>query len=141
MPLRVLAFLSVLTGMISMPVRAEIVVIVNQENAVASLKREQVVDLFMGRDLNFPDGSPASPIDQSLDSRIRADYYQAMVGKTVAQVNAYWARLVFTGRATPPRVMRSMEAILKTVRENRDAIAYIDSEHLDAKVKVVFRVK
>ena len=63
-----------------------------------------------------------------------------MVGKSLSQVNAYWARLLFTGRASPPRSLPSPAAILQSVRENKDAIAYIDSRDLDQSVKVVFRL-
>lgn len=120
---------------------AETVVIVNPGNPVASLSREQVVDIYMGRQLNFPNGSSALPIDLPPDTAQRAGFYQRLVGRSVAQINAYWARLLFTGRATPPRVLGSVAAVLKSVRENRDAIAYVSSDDLDGKVKVAYRFK
>ncbi|MEI6207446.1 MAG: hypothetical protein WCP20_11735 [Desulfuromonadales bacterium] len=122
-------------------VTAETVIIVHPDNPVTSLNREQVVDIYMGRKLNFPGGNTALPIDLPPDSEVRSDFYRKLVDKSIAQINAYWARLLFTGRATPPRVLSSDTSILKSVRENRDAIAYIASENLDAKVKVVYRLK
>jgi len=128
-------------AVLALTARAETVVIVNPANPVAELKREQVIDLFMGGQINFPDGNPALPIDHLPDSATRQGYYHALTGKTVAQINAYWARLMFTGRASPPRVLRTPDAVLKAVMENRDAIAYIDDAVLNGKVKVVFRLK
>ena len=123
------------------PVLAELVVIVHPDNPVSSLTRNQLVDIYMGRDMNFPNGRQTLPIDLDPDSPYRAVFYQALVGKTVNQVNAYWARLLFTGRATPPRVLSGAENVLKVVSENKDAIAYIDTEHLNDEVKVVYKIK
>jgi hypothetical protein len=123
------------------PARAETVVIVNPGNPVASLSRDQVVDIYLGRQLNFSNGNTALPIDLPPDAALRSGFYRGLVGKSVAQINAYWARLLFTGRATPPRVLSGVPAILKSVRENRDAIAYVNSDDVDGKVKIVFRLK
>jgi ABC-type phosphate transport system substrate-binding protein len=120
---------------------AETVVIVHPDNPVASLSREQVVDIYTGRKVNFPDGNPALPIDLPPDSEVRAAFYRKLVDKSVAQINAYWARLLFTGRATPPRILPNNSSVLKSVRSNRDAIAYIDSKDLDSKTKVVYRLR
>lgn len=122
-------------------VMADTVVVVNPENPILSLTREQVVDIYMGRRLYFPDGNAAQPIDHPSDSRLRADFYRKLVDRSIPQINAYWARLQFTGRATPPGVMDSAGSVLKTVRQKREAIAYLESSEVDGKVKIVYRLK
>ena len=124
--------------------QAELLVIVHPSNPVGDLKRHQVVDIYMGRRLSFADGRLAFPVDQAPDSPARQAFYQRLIGKTVAQVNAYWARLLFTGRATPPRVLPSPTAVLRAVQENPQAIAYIEARYLEtAEVppKIVYRVE
>lgn len=118
---------------------AEIVVIVNNDNPTEQLSRSEVIDLYMGRNTSFPDNSPAAPLDQAIRSEIRFQFYEQLVGKNVAEVNAYWARLLFTGRATPPRPMESSDKILQFVQDNKNAIAYLDSMNVNTKVKVVYR--
>lgn len=137
---RRLIVFSLLALWLSAPSASEILVVVNPDNPVDTLTRDQVVDLYMGRRTNFPDGVPALPIDLDADSPLRAAYYQRLVGKTVAQVNAYWARLLFTGRMTPPRILPDQAAVIDVVHENRGAIGYIDSQDLDGRVKVVFQL-
>lgn len=122
------------------PVAAEVVVIVHPGNPVNQLSREQVVDLYMGRQTQFPDGRHAMPLDQAPESSIREEFYQKLVDKSVAQINSFWARLFFSGRATPPRVLPDAAAILSMVAKNPDAIAYIDSKNLDGRHKIVFRL-
>ncbi len=116
---------------------AELVVIVNSDCSVSHMDKNEVVDLYMGRYVAFPNGVSALPIDQPGDSKIREEFYALLTGKTVAQVNAYWARLIFSGRATPPRVMLNVEETLRVVRENKDAIAYLNREDIDETVKVI----
>jgi len=95
----------------------------------------------MGRFTNFPNGRIALPIDQAPDSQTRSDYYRLLVGKSVPQVNAYWARLLFTGRATPPRPLDSATKVIEAVGNNRDAIAYINEQECSDSVKIVYRLE
>lgn len=118
---------------------ADIVVITHPQSAVTSLTREQVVDIYMGRSSTFPNGRPAIAFDMKSDQPIRTTFYQKLVGKSVAQINAYWARLLFTGSATPPMALKDSAMMLHMVQENRDAIGYIDSAEATGKLNVVFR--
>jgi ABC-type phosphate transport system substrate-binding protein len=142
--MRRLSFFILFLLLLNLPVSAaysEILVIVHRSNDIETMTRRQLVDLYMGRNMNFPNGKPAFPLDQASDSQMRADFYQILVNKSLAQVNAYWARLLFTGRSTPPRPLSDNSAVLKAVRENPNAIGYIDSAELDDTVKVVARVR
>lgn len=121
-------------------VYAEIVIVANLKNSTEALSARQLLDIYMGRYQSFPNGEPAFPLDLLPDSPLRVDFYQKLTNKSVAEVNAYWARLLFTGRATPPRVMSDSLTVLKAVRENLGAIGYIDSTHIDGTVKVIARV-
>jgi ABC-type phosphate transport system substrate-binding protein len=120
--------------------KADIVVIVNKENSSTSLTTEQLVDIYMGRQRYFPNGDLALRIDQDPNSEIRSDFYQKLINKSIAEVNAYWARLLFTGQATPPNVLENTQSILKAVRDNPGAVAYIDSKDVDDTVKVIGNV-
>jgi ABC-type phosphate transport system substrate-binding protein len=119
----------------------EIVVIVNSESNVMTLSKRELIDLYMGKSLTFPNGLKTVTLDHNLESELRKQFYQLLVNKSVAQVNAYWARLLFTGRAKPPTEIASSEQVKLFVRENINAIGYIDSGLLDSSVKEVFRVE
>ncbi len=60
-----------------------------------------------------------------------------MVGKSRTQINAYWARLVFTGKGDLPKVLTSDSDIVSTVSVNQGAISYVDSSSVTDKVKVI----
>jgi len=130
----------IMTGLLSWQAQAELVVVVHPKNPADSLSRREVVDLYMGRTQYFSDGSLVIRLDQRPDSGEREEFYRDLVNKSVAEVNAYWARLLFTGRASPPQVVGDSEAVLKAVRHNTNAIGYMDSADVDASVKVVAHV-
>lgn len=125
-----------------MPVSAvaDIVVIVNSNNDITELTRRQVVDLYMGRTSFFPNGKKLQRYDQPINSTVRADFYFRMTQKPIAAINAYWARLLFTGRAAPPRVVSDHLEILEIIEKNPDAIGYLKEEHLNDRVTVVLKL-
>lgn len=125
----------------STAVSEEILIVINSENETRELSRQELVDLYMGRSQEFPNGNFVIRVDQLPSSDIREAFYQGLVGKSTAEVNAYWARLLFTGRASPPVVVADDDVTLKMVRENRNAIGYIYASQLDDSVKVVMRVE
>ncbi|OUS28548.1 hypothetical protein A9Q99_12935 [Gammaproteobacteria bacterium 45_16_T64] len=127
-------------ALLASPSQAGVVVIVNAENTASDFSQRQLVDLYMGRNLYFPNGQLALRLDQSPSSEIRRTFYESLVGKSVAQVNAYWARLLFTGRASPPQVIRTSKGLLQAIKNNPNAVGYIDEKELEDGVKVIARV-
>jgi ABC-type phosphate transport system substrate-binding protein len=120
--------------------RADIVVVVNSASELTELTQQQVIDIYMGRMQTVTNGGRVVPYDQPLDSEIRAAFYQHLTGKSVASVNAYWARLLFTGRAAPPKQVSDNMSIMNILAENLNAIGYIDEKDLDDRVSVVFKM-
>ncbi len=133
--------LSVLLVLLASMARAEIVVVVNKDSKISELTQKEVIDIYMGRRQSFPDGSPAFPLDQAGQSEIRENFYKALVNKSPAQINAYWARLLFTGRASPPRIMNDSMVLLEAIEQNPAAIGYVDSSMLNDRVRAVAYVE
>lgn len=133
--MRLLLLLSLL---LPLPVLAGgMLVIVHASNPLTTLNQKQVVDLFMGRVSSFPGGAPARAYDWDAGIPVRERFYQSLTGKNEAQVDAYWATLVFAGRMSPPKQFPSAEAIIAAVAKDPSAIAYVPAQTLNAKVKVV----
>jgi ABC-type phosphate transport system substrate-binding protein len=115
----------------ALPASAEIVVIVNKDNPASRMFSEQASQFFLGKSAMF------TPIDQAEGSKIRADFYQKVADKDPAQVKAIWSKLVFTGKATPPKEFKSNAEVKKAVAEDPKAIGYIDKSAVDDSVKVI----
>ena len=114
-----------------LPASAEIVVIVNKENPATRMFSEQASQFFLGKSAMF------TPIDQGEGSKIRTDFYQKIADKDPAQVKAIWSKLVFTGKATPPKEFKSNAEVKKAVADDPKAIGYIDKSAVDDTVKVI----
>ncbi|RZA00844.1 MAG: hypothetical protein EOO68_10855 [Moraxellaceae bacterium] len=123
----------------SAPAWADLVLIVNAQNPVDTLERKQVVDIFMGRSTAFPNQKPAQALDIG-NSELRTNFYKTLTGKSVAQVDAYWATLVFAGRMSPPEKLANETAIINAVSNNPAAIGYVNRQTLPATVKVVMEL-
>lgn len=118
-----------------LPAQAELVVIVHIKNNIDSLTAKQVQEIFLGHTRIFPNGKFALPIDQS--SRVRTEFYEKLTARPIEQINAYWARIMFTGQASPPQQLPDDAAVLQTVRENEGAIGYIDKTRMDRTVRAL----
>lgn len=120
--------------------RADLVVVVSADSGITKLSREEVVNIFMGRYRRLPDGAMAIPLDIGGDTPEREAFYQKLVGKSLPEINAYWARLIFSGRTTPPEEVSSQREVLARVARDPVAIGYVDRASLNSKVKVVYEL-
>ncbi|NIA52525.1 hypothetical protein HAV22_02500 [Massilia sp. TW-1] len=114
------------------PARAEVVVIVNPKAADASMSRDQVAQVFLGKSTSM------TPVDQPESAAIRAEFYKKVTDKEPSQVKVLWSKLVFTGKATMPKEVADSAAVKKAVAADPKAIGYIEKGALDASVKAVF---
>jgi hypothetical protein len=117
---------------------AELVVVVNARTGVAVMTRAEVMHIFFGRSRQFFNGMEAKPVDLVDSHPNRARFYQQLVGKDLSEVNAYWARLLFSGRGQPPVRLANSDEVMKWVAANPGGIGFVEPSKVDARVKVVF---
>ncbi len=132
MKLRILAMI-VAFLMIPM-VWADVVVIVNPSNQV-NLSPEEIKNIFLGKAKYFPDGKPALPIQLKEGSPGYENFAEHVLQKNDNQLRAYWSRLVFTGRSTPPKEIATEEEVVNLVAHNPNLIGYV-SQDVVQKAKV-----
>ncbi len=120
---------------------ADVLIIVNAENPVENLQRRQVVDLFMGRVTAFANNQPAKTFDYQSGTPEREKFYKLLTGKSEAQIDAYWATLIFAGRMLPPKLLPTDDAMIAAVAKNPSAIAYVAEQPLPPSVKVVMTLE
>lgn len=118
----------------------DLVVIVNPASRVEALTRYQVIDIFLGRFRKLPSGTTALPIDLAPDDPERSRFYRMLVRKDAAEISSYWARLVFSGQASPPFQAPDARTAVDLVASNPNAIAYVDRSLVDKRVKVVLEI-
>jgi hypothetical protein len=130
-----------LLGLLSAPLaRADIVVVAHPQSGIERLTREDIVNIYLGRYRRLPSGETAEPIDIQGDNDIKAKFYRGLVGKSLAEINAYWARLVFSGKTRPPLILPTVEEVLRLVARYPGALAYVDRSKVDGRVMIVFEM-
>jgi ABC-type phosphate transport system substrate-binding protein len=122
---------ALLASLSAPPAAAEVVVISSTRNTIERVTQDDISYIFMGRYRKLPDGSTARPLDLDADSPIRKTFYRQLVDKSLEEINAYWARLVFAGRTTPPAETKGQDELLEKVANDPRAIGYIDRAYLN----------
>jgi len=114
------------------------VLVVHQSNKISHLEKKDVIDIYMGRFKTFPDGNPAQPIDFPASSIEKSVFYQRLVGKSERNINAYWSRLLFSGRATPPLKATSKSDVINRV--GAKSLAYLHAGDVTKEMKIVYKL-
>lgn len=118
-------------------VRAEVVVVMDARTGAEALSREDAINIFLGRRRVLPGGEAAFPVDLPGSSDLRAVFYRKLVDKGVSEINAYWARLHFTGKTRPPAEVASFDEVTAYVLGTKGGIGYLPREQVDRRLRIV----
>jgi hypothetical protein len=132
----ILTVMVVLSGLVT-GVRAEPVVVVNTASATQHLSQDEAINIFLGRYRRLPNGETAIPIDQPDSSTLRAEFYRKLVNKDLNEINAYWARLIFSGRTSPPLQAAQSADVIELLMVNPGGMAYVDRSQVDRRLRIV----
>jgi len=121
-------------------VKAEIAVIVHPSITATNIDAETIGNIFLGKTKNTPDGTRLIPVDQAEGSAISTEFYNKLLKKTPAQLNAYWSRLVFTGKGSPPQKVSSNTDVIDLVAKDPSVIGYVNASAVTNKVRVLFSI-
>ncbi len=76
--------------------------------------------------------------NQNEGSAAREAFNDKVLGKSSSQLKAYWSRLIFTGKGTPPKESGSDADVVSLVAKNPNLVGYVDAAAVDGSVKVVY---
>lgn len=119
---------------------AELVVVAHPKSGIEKLSRNEAINIFLGRFRQLPSGLTAFPVDLPASHGERGAFYRQLVNKELAEINAYWARLVFSGGTMPPRQATSVEDLLDFVAATPGALGYVDRSQVNGRVKIVLEL-
>ena len=111
--------------------------VANPSVPVTSLSRAQLSSAFLKKTDKWPNGTPIVPVEQGHDSALRVSFCRAVHDKTLAMIDSYWQKQVFSGRASPPLTRASDADVIAYVRSAPGAIGYVSVGADPAGLKVV----
>lgn len=109
----------VLTMMAFSAVAQNGVVVSQTDLPAASIERIYLGQSRVLTGVNLPEGNPT-----------RIAFEKSVVGKTGDQLNRHWAKLKFTGRATPLDVLDNDKAVIEFLKSNPQGIGYVADKSL-----------
>jgi len=125
-----------ISSLFAAAVNAEVEIIVHPSNAT-SLDKDSIQRIYLGKTRAFPGGGEAVPITLPSADAATEDFTSNVLSRTPQQLKAYWAKMVFTGKGTPPREVANAEEMKKLISSNPSLIGFIPAGSADASVKVV----
>jgi len=132
-----LAILSVLWTVSMLAYADDVVVVVHPSNPLTEISVEDVKKIYLGKKKFFPRGTKVIPGDQPKETQSHKFFYGGIIGKSEAKLKLYWPRLIFTGKATPPKIIGLDQAVKEWVAEEPQAMGYIMRTEADDTVKIL----
>lgn len=136
--LTLLGFLSVqASSALAQGVDRSLRVIVSKENKLASLSTDDLNRIFLGKKTLWETGTRIVPAMPEEESPAGETFLAGTLKKSVSQFRAYWKRLLFSGGGTVPKVFRSSAQLVDFVARQPGAIAVIEAQAVDDRVRVL----
>lgn len=115
-------------------------VIINEANAVESISKKDLSDIFLKKKSKWDDGSTITPVDLGTRSGTRAAFSIDVHGQSIGAIRSYWQQAAFSGAGTAPLERSSDADVIAFVQSYPGAIGYI-SDSADASGVKVLEVK
>lgn len=110
-------------------------VVVIAHPSLSDLDSATIKKVYLGKAKSLP----VMPIELEDGVLLKKEFHKKVTGKTEAQLQAYWAKKIFTGKGKPPESVASSTIMKNKVASINNAIGYIDEGDVDSSVKVIFR--
>jgi ABC-type phosphate transport system substrate-binding protein len=117
--------------------RADFKLIVHPSVAVTKLTSVALSELFLKKSARWPEGLACVPVDQRPNAAARLAFTEVVHHKSVAAIESYWQKRIFSGQGVPPLVKESDEAVVAFVSGTPGAVGYISAATEAKGVKVV----
>ncbi|MCK8046230.1 hypothetical protein MSG37_15200 [Shewanella sp. 1CM18E] len=111
-------------------------------NDLPPLSKSKARMLYRGKSKRISGSLKIVLVDLPEASIHREDFYKMLLGKSVSQMNGYWAGLAFSGKGSPPEELDSddIKQILKWLNDNPNGIAYAPIESVPEEVNILITV-
>lgn len=96
------------------------------ENQFGQLSREDLREIFFGRQTRWPDGSPLRVFVLPDQNSIHIRFAKEILGIYPYQLRSAWDRMVYSGTGVPPVVVDSLEQMRIELEKTPGSIGYIE---------------
>lgn len=120
---------------------ADIFVIVNKNNDIDMVTKEQIYRIYLRKTKRYQNGVVAIPYSRDEDAKVRSIFNKSILQRSEQQLRYYWARKMFSGGEHPPPIISSEQEVLEIVSDDIGAISYVSKKPDANSVKVVLELR
>lgn len=102
-------------------------IIANPSVKADSISASELKSIFLEEKLSLADGTHVEPVIEKTGA-VHDAFLAEYLGKTDDDLQTYYSTLVFSGRGSAPRQLRSDAEVVAYVARTRGAIGYVGSE-------------
>ncbi len=136
---KIIICLLVLAGLSSGTALADILIIANKDVPDAELSQKDVGKMFLGKLRQWSDHSKIRPVTVKMPA-VRETFFREYLNKSVAKYNAYWKRMIFTGKGVPPKSFDTEAGLIDYVSKTGGAIGCVSPEGIPDGSKSMIRI-
>jgi len=108
----------------------------------ATIQLDDIARIFLGKQHRLQtDGQEIIPIHLPDDDPLYRVFAEQILKKSSSQLNAYWAKRIFTGKGTPPENTKNRTDAKNRVSQNPDLLGYIGAGDVDETVKAIMTIQ
>ncbi|MFQ5735930.1 MAG: phosphate ABC transporter substrate-binding protein [Thermodesulfobacteriota bacterium] len=116
---------------------AGVTVVVNIQNPVSSISRRNLSNIYKLKKKSWDTGGIIDAVNLPQGDPLREKFSGAVLHKGSAAMEKYYLKNALSGKGQPPRTASSSEEVKEIVKNNSNAVGYIDSSEVDSSVKVL----
>ncbi|MEH8015755.1 hypothetical protein MN202_00795 [Rheinheimera muenzenbergensis] len=121
-------------------VQAELVVVGNP-SIKSELSRRQIIDLYLGKATLLSSGYSAELFEYGSGHPLNHQLYQSVIKRTENQVLMNRQKQLISGKFKSPAIAKDQTDLLDKVASTPNAIGYVESQFLDDRVTVLFKLE
>ncbi|MFN6971042.1 MAG: phosphate ABC transporter substrate-binding protein [Rheinheimera sp.] len=129
-----LSLILISTSLFSYSAMAQVVVVVHPAMS-ETITKDDIARLYTGR------STVLQPVQLKESDNKRAIFDEKAVGRSSSQLKAYWSKLLFTGKGTPPPEVSTDADVINFIHNNEYGIGYIDAASVNDQVKVLMTLE
>ncbi len=115
---------------------AEVAVVANKGISVDSVTVKEAKKIWLGKTKSLG-GTSVKLADLPKGNASRDHFYTSVVKKSEKKLKAYWAKIIFAGKGSPPKTFGSDAEVISWVASTPGAVGYIESAANNDSVKVL----
>ena len=134
--MRLLFVILILTSLLR---ATDIAIVSSYAFDLTSLDKASVSRIFLAKTNRI--NSTRVKVFELKNSSYKKQFYKEVSGKSLAQLRSYWTRLIFTGKAQPPKQLRNREELIQKMKDDNTVISYLPLNEVTDDMKILYTMR